>query len=301
MKRFAFTALALVALLPLSSTAQAQHVSTDIIAEYNFEEGAGATVGDTSGFGTPLNLDIADTGSVTWGSGYLSIDSPTVITHNTPNGVAADPVTPATKIISAVVASGEISIEAVIKPADNTQGGAARIVNIGTINDTAAGPVNRNVFLAQNKTKFDARLRSSTSNNNGSGPSEVKTSAVVEAAPELIHVLFTRGADGNSFIYINGVQDGTKSIALPDDLTNWDAGYGLSIANEQSWKSGEEGNRNFEGEIHHVSIYSRALSGAEAAQNAESFGLGAVPEPTSMVLVGLGMSLFATVRRRKLA
>ncbi|PYQ59813.1 MAG: hypothetical protein DMF53_18175, partial [Acidobacteria bacterium] len=48
-------------------------VTTGIQARYDFNEGSGSTVNDTSGVGTPLNLTIASPSSVTWISGGLRV------------------------------------------------------------------------------------------------------------------------------------------------------------------------------------------------------------------------------------
>ena len=52
-------------------------VTTDLQVRYNFNEGSGTTVTDTSGVGTPLNLTIAPTSAVSWLPGALSVNSTT--------------------------------------------------------------------------------------------------------------------------------------------------------------------------------------------------------------------------------
>ena len=290
MKRFTITlALALVASLPLAHT-HAQHVTSGVIAEYDFEENGGTTVTDISGVGPALDLTIQDDTRVTWSPGYLSVDLATVIANTGP----------ATKINDAIALGGaptnEISIEALIKPANNTQGGAARIVNIGTFS-SITGPTNRNVFLAQDKTNYDARLRTEDTGNNGSSPQQqTDPNSPIADVPELQHVLFTRDAAGVSKIYVNGVDISDPTRTQTGLMTNWDDTYGLSLANEQVWVSGQEGVRDFVGEFHHVTIYSRALTGAEVLQNAESFG---IPEPTSLLMAVLGLGLCGATGRRR--
>ncbi len=306
MKRIVLVALTLAAYLPLVPMAQAQHVTSGIIAEYDFEEGTGTTVSDVSGFGAALDLTIQDAAKVTWGAGYLSVDTSTVI----------ESLAPATKINDAVAlggsASNEITIEAFVKPTNNFQGGAARIVNIGTVNDPSfgtGGPTHRNVFLAQDATNYDARLRTTGGltgnppvahpNLNGDKPQQqTDGNNPIAASPELQHVVFTRDAAGNSFIYVNGAVLSDPATTQPGDLSNWDAGYGLTLANEQAWNPTQEGVRDFLGEFHHVTIYDRALSLSEVQQNAVFFG---VPEPTSLVMVFLGIGLFGAKRRRSIA
>ena len=236
------------------------HISSGLIAAYDFREGTGNTVHDVSGVGTPLDLTIQDSGNVSWGADYLSVDTSTVIASS---GAAS-------KINSAVIAANAISVEAWVKPKDNTLTGAARIVNVGT---TVLGdaPLNRNFFLGQDGANIDARLRTTTTGDNGSAPQQQTDSSgpAVTNPSELIHVMFTRDAFGNSFIYIDGIKRSDSSVTQGGDLTNWDPSYVLTLANELVYSNPAE--RDFLGEYHLVSFYDRALSSAEVMQN---FGAG---------------------------
>ena len=77
-------------------------VVTDLVALYEFSEGSGPTVLDTSGVAPLLDLTIEDPTAVTWTSGGLSIDSPTVISS----------VGAATKLIDAAQTAEEVTVEA---------------------------------------------------------------------------------------------------------------------------------------------------------------------------------------------
>ena len=50
-------------------------VDEGLIVLYEFDEGSGATVSDSSGVAQALDLSIADPAHVTWSPGYLTIDS----------------------------------------------------------------------------------------------------------------------------------------------------------------------------------------------------------------------------------
>ncbi len=236
------------------------HISNGLIAAYDFREGSGNTVHDVSGVGAPLDLTIQDAGNVSWGSDFLSVDTSTVIASS---GAA-------TKINSAVVAANAITVEAWVKPLDNSLTGAARIVNVGT---TVVGdaPFKRNFFLGQDGANIDARLRTTTTGDNGSAPQQQTdaSGAVVVNPTELIHIMFTRDASGNSFIYVDGIKRSELGVTQGGDLSNWDASYVLSLANELVYTNVAE--RDFLGEYHLVSFYDRALSAAEVMQN---FGAG---------------------------
>ena len=243
-------------LLPLGSPVTGPHVSDGLIAAYDFREATGTTVRDVSGFGAPLDLTIQDAGNVSWGTDFLSVNTSTVIASS---GAAS-------KIISEVVAANEITVEAWVKPLNDSQAGAARIVNIGT---TVVGdaPHNRNFFLGQDNANIDARLRTTTTGNNGSSPQQQTDSSgdVVVDPTELLHLMFTRDSAGNSFIYVDGVKRSDLSVTQEGDLSNWDPSFVLSLANEFVYTDATT--RDFLGEYHLVSLYDRALSSAEVRQN----------------------------------
>ena len=102
------------------------------MALYEFDEGAGTLIRDTSGFGSPLNLYIAQESRTRWLPGALSIDSATILSSSAGAG----------KITDEVSNSGEIMIETWIKPHLATQEGPARIVTL------SANTTSRNVTLA---------------------------------------------------------------------------------------------------------------------------------------------------------
>lgn len=73
-----------VLLLCASAAAPAQRVAESLILFYEFNEGSGSTVGDTSGSGDPLDLTIEDVSAVSWGPGILTVEFPTIITNPDP-------------------------------------------------------------------------------------------------------------------------------------------------------------------------------------------------------------------------
>lgn len=229
------------------------------IASYDFSEGAGAIVGD-GGTGPALDLVIADPARVTWiAGGGLAIDSPTALSSTG----SAD------KVTDAVVASGEVTVEAWITPANDTQDGPARIVSI------SGDARNRNVTIGQGQwgsrpsTVFDVRLRSTATSSNGQ-PSTTTPTGVVR--PDLTHVAFTRDVDGSTTIYVDGVAVTSGSAA--GDL-DWSASYPLRLGNEA------EGNRPWLGTYCDVAIYDVALGEEDvAARAAAGCPVGGNQDPT---------------------
>jgi hypothetical protein len=104
--------------------------------------------------------------------------------------------------------------------------------------------------------RFEARLRTSSTNSNGQ-PSLLSPQDSAEA--NLQHLLYTRDSSGAARFYIDGVEVSSENI--PGTMTNWNNGYRLVLGNE----IGE--NRAWFGTYHLVAIYERALSPEEVWVN----------------------------------
>jgi acyl-CoA thioesterase-1 len=221
-------------------------VTAGILALYEFAEGAGSAVNDTSGVGVPLPLTINDMTRTSWlPGGGLSVNDATSITSS----VAA------TKIISGVVSSGEITAEAWIRPANLTQYGPAAIAGI------TRSFSNRNLAVGQvtfggSPTVVDARFR--TTSTDLKGLPSTTSGGVLDGT--LQHIVYTRSADGTTTIYVDGVNAMTSSVS--GDASVWDVAARVILANEF-------GNtpRPWLGELHLVAFYARALTAGEVAQN----------------------------------
>ncbi|MCG8380308.1 MAG: LamG domain-containing protein, partial [Proteobacteria bacterium] len=189
-------------------------VTDGVVAVYGFEEGAGTTITDVSGVGTPLNLTIADPNAVSWlPGGGLMMTAPTLI---------ASPG-PGTKLIDAVQATDALTLEAWITPANTTQTGPARIV---TLSDN---PSSRNVTLGQSASggaHHDVRLRSTSTTNNGM-PSLSTASGTLVA--DLTHVVYTRDATGATRIYVDGVLTAQGTTA--GTLSDWNSAHRFALGN----------------------------------------------------------------------
>ncbi len=151
----------------------------DAAAAYLFQEQAGTVVRDESGGG--LDLTIADPEAVEWlPGGGLAVRSPTLI---------AAGEAPA-ELMSRIVASGAITIEAWVKPADHHQAGPARIVTLSR--DT----VQRNFTLGQEGGDYEVRLRTTQTSDNG-------LPGLATTDREARHVQATRDGDGSyAMVYL---------------------------------------------------------------------------------------------------
>ena len=211
-----------------------------LLALYTFSAGQGDRVSDVSGVGQPLDLIIEDPELVTWlPGGGLELDDVTRI----------ESIAPAEKIAAAVQQSNAFAMEAWVVPLSETQDGPARIVSI------SQDPFTRNFTLGQVDTALSARFR--TSDTSANGRPDLFTSAdVVDDA--LLHVVFTRAADGISRIYKNGnlVVEGM----FGGDTSTWDESYKLALGDEV-----EGGSRPWLGAFRRVALYDVVLSADEVA------------------------------------
>ena len=160
-------------------------VSAGLLALYNFDEGSGDTVFDVSAVGTALNLEINNPTRVNWGDGVLNLNSPSLIAS----------VQTADKLIDGITATQEITMEAWITPSNTSQNGPARIA---TLSSDAA---NRNFTLGQAGDDYNVRLRTTTTGNNGVGTTVSSQGGLLKT--QLTHVIYTREADGDAFLYID--------------------------------------------------------------------------------------------------
>ena len=159
------------------------------LLQYTFREGSGDVVRDVSGHGKPLNLKVDKPGAVRWlPGGGLRIQSPTRIT-----GTAA-----AEKIVQGIGHSGELTLEAWIKPANTSQAGPARIVTL------SADPSRRNFTLGQAAGEFELRFRTTTTSANGE-PSLWSSSQDAETGPD-ISVLRSAAGDLAVLYFARGGQ-----------------------------------------------------------------------------------------------
>jgi hypothetical protein len=78
----------------------------------------------------------------------------------------------------------------------------------------------------------------------------------------LSHITYTRTAAGQATMYLDGAEIATATIA--GDVSNWDDGYRLLLANELTK------DRPWLGEYRRVAVYARPLSAGDVAQSFEA-------------------------------
>lgn len=241
MASWAPTRVVLLAVLCLSA-ARAERATAGLQALYTFDEGEGDVVHDRSGHDDPLDLRIGRLAAVAWEPGALTVRQPVRIAGAGPAG----------RLVAACRQSQAITIEAWVAPADRQQLGPARLVAIST------DPLRANAMLGQRASGWEARVRTSATGPNGSESATVGEPAVT-VEPELVHVVYTRSADEQARLFVNGAQVHAQTI--PGDFSNWDPSYRIGVANEI------EADRPWRGELHLVALYGQALGNAQVVEH----------------------------------
>jgi len=229
-----------------SITSRLVRVSAGLVALYTFKEGKGTTVRDVSRVGVPLDLRIETEASVKWTSKALVIGAP---------GMIASPG-PATKVAQACRASNELTIEAWIRPGTLTPANKdGRIVAL------SGDFQNQDFLLGQDELKgptraYFTRLRTTSTDLVGKPALEASDNTV---ALKLSHVVYTRTVTGVATLYVDGVDVARASGT--GSLSNWNESYRLALGNEFG------SDRAWLGELHLVSLYSRAMTADDVKQN----------------------------------
>jgi hypothetical protein len=205
----------------------------NVVALFQFDEGAGTTTADTNG---AITLNIT---GMEWVQGGLKNVS----------GKAQANATDSRKIFDAVSPAGQFSVEAWLVPDNTTQDGPARIVSYAT--STSA----RNFMLGQAAGDYRGRVRSSVSNANGDPALD---GAAPDVTTALQHVVLTFDPASGRKLYVNGqvsAQETAPATLVWTDTQTFVIGN--EVTNDRLWK----------GTFELVAIHKKALSSMEVQQN----------------------------------
>ncbi|MDP7740370.1 MAG: FG-GAP-like repeat-containing protein [Lentisphaeria bacterium] len=165
------------------------------------------------------------------------------------NGAYLTTNEPCTALTTALSKAGDLTLEVVMRPANLTQAGPARIVSISHSYQS------RNLTLGQSGDRAVVRFRTTETSTNGTNP--VLNTQAGALTGERQHLVFVRKA-GTHTLYVDGTP--VVSLAVPGDLSTWDHTMPLLVGNET------EGNRTWEGEVYGVTFFSRALTAEEISR-----------------------------------
>ena len=216
-------------------TATGSRVTGGQTVLYNFDEGDGTTINDVSGFETPLDLTINNSSNVSWTSAGLFAEDTALINSSSV----------ATKVIDAVIASNEVTIELWIRPISTDLSKIFNLTNFLT---------EINFDVEELDAQYNVGIRTTATNDLGS-PGTLDTTGIVL---NITHVVVTF-KDGVTKIYRNGSEVISKNIG--GDFSNWDNGARLSLA------SGLSGHYPWKGIFYLAAIYGRALDSTEVLHN----------------------------------
>ena len=269
--KFPSVTLGLLITLAAFPALGAERVTSGLEVLYDFRTSDGDWIKDQSGNGGELDLRIENPKAVRKTSGSLEVVGKTLIRSEKP----------AAKLIEAVKRSGELTLEAWIRPSKNDQSGPARILTLSR--DSGQ----RNFTLGQEGDRFDVRLRTTKTSGNGI-PSLSTGGKSLET--KLTHVVYTRDRSGRTRVYLNGKRSAEDTVG--GDTSNWDPSFRLALANELSQ------DRPWLGTYHLVAVYSQCLRPEEVEQNfragthaAHASPLLAEPSSTSATRVHSGLQV----------
>jgi hypothetical protein len=234
-----------------SSESNSLRTRSGLLALYEFSSSSGFIVKDRSSVGRPIDLQITNPGSVRRSKGSLEVHGKTLIQSDKP----------ASRVTEAIRRSGEITIEAWIRPAKTNLTGPARIV---TLSKNAG---ERSFTLGQDGDRFEVRFRTTKTSANGT-PS--LSSERKSLTTQLTHVVYTRDRTGRMRIFVNGKHSAERT--LPGSTSNWKPSLRLALANELS------NDRPWQGTYFLVAVYNRELSPGEIQQNFKA-GAGGLSAP----------------------
>lgn len=227
-----------------------------LIALYDFDDGAGLSVADSSPTG--LSLEIIG-GGFSWGTGSLTVTGDTLLRS----------AGTATELVQACQATQEVTLEAWLVPADLDS--ARQTIAILGLGDACQG-----VALIEERDRVAAAVASELTDEDGAPRVDTPVAAL---AGRLVHVVVTRSADGWRRLYVDGRLVGENRVA--GNLSSWNLGYRLALGGPITDLSEtcEKGEADFwRGELHRVAVYDRALSAIEVAGNYQA---GAEPVPAA--------------------
>lgn len=211
------------------------------IAFYQFKTGSGAIAYDTSGVEPAANLSLQ--GDISWVTGWgIQIN----------NGRAQASTQNSNKLARLISATGEMSVEAWVVPANVTQEGPAAIVSY------AGSSTERNFTLGQTQYNYNFLLRSAATDFAGlPALSTADADELLQAT--LQHVVLTQDPVNGRRIYVNGQDSGARDTA--EAIRNWDDSFALIVGNEAN------GNRQWQGTMRLLAIHNKALTAAQIQQN----------------------------------
>ena len=219
---------------------------SDLVAKWEFREGSGSTVADTSGVRPEIPLTLS--GEFSWMAswGVRLVD-----------GKAQGGVNGSSKLFSQLSGTGEYTIEAWVAPANVSQEEA-------WILGYSGGPGSSNLLLRQSLYNYEAFNRSTVTEQSNAGEPALVTADDAELAQATLqHVVVTYDPVEGRRIYVNGVFTGDMDPAGGGLLNNWNESFTVVLGNSTA------GANPWSGALRMAAVHNRALSPGQVVQNYE--------------------------------
>jgi hypothetical protein len=211
-------------------------VTDGLIALYDFQEGSGTVVGDSSGAVPAIDLAITTPGAVSWIESGLDI-----IGNATIEAAVAT-----TRLATACAATDEVTLELWITPESDTA--------FGKIAYLSDGSSELDIGIMQIGSAYIARIRSDLTGTDGVPAID---SADGDAAERLTHVVVTRSDPGERRVYVDGRLRSTSVASGELDWIERELVIADQANDDDSWF----------GTYHLMAMYDRALTPTEVARN----------------------------------
>jgi hypothetical protein len=240
------------AILILLLSASIAYGEVKEILRYEFNEGKGNIIKDVSGVLPTMDLEIQHPDNVEWGRGKLTVKQATLAKD-------LKVYIGESKLMTPDFFTDGFSLEVLVKPANNSQSGPARIVTFSK--DSAE----RNFTLGQAGDYYQQRFRTTDTNPNGSDLSVVSPQGSIKPDVPMQHIVYTRDSVGSAKMYINGEE--VASLSITGEGSTWDASFTFALFNETNYPTDT---RTWLGEIFLVAVYTGVLSSAEVKKHHDS-------------------------------
>jgi hypothetical protein len=237
-------------------------VTDGLVALYEFTEGSGSDVKDSSGQAPAADLKILDAAGVEW--------LPTGALRFKPfktNVVSPDPVddvsNPVLRIINACNQSNAFSIEAWVVPS-NITASDDRIISF------EANLSDRNFILIQRNSPEDRFGLFTAVKNAGNGQLQFSFDANAKSilVSQLQHVVATFSLAGQeALFYVDNKKQDSKQIPKTIASLSWLSQRKITLGNSNAQSGASYA---WQGDMHLAAIYCKALSEKEVAQNFEA-------------------------------
>ena len=233
----------------------------NLVALWEFKEGSGSSVADTSGVSPPLDLVLVgqEGSDYDWVGGW-GIDFKGGYARGTSTAASQ-------KIYDLIAPRNEFTIEAWVVPGNVSQEGPAVIASY------SSGVSNRNFTMGQTLYSYEFLNRNTASGLDPSNTANGNPTLITDPDDEDLqatqqHVVMTYDPVNGRRIYVNGQFTGDTDPILGGTLTEWDDGYLFVLGAETNGI-----NNRWAGKLRLVALYNRALTEEQITQNFDA-GVG---------------------------